>query len=705
MTAPLPDGDEFSVSPDAPKRTSSSASPKRKNAAPTRATLARKWAYLVTGTAYLPYTHAQIEEHFSALLDEVFAAVLSDDAEPAQATEAGARLVALRCVGPDSLRRTMEVLGKGLLHEPELRSVKSLPERVLQVLGALASGYGEALRESIQTQQEDLSRTLVTLERETRRELVLTQARFEQLFTGSKTGVAVTRVDGRVQRVNPAFAEMLNRPVADLIGLNLYELVHSEDADGLREGPRKLLEGETHRLELSRRLVTADDEEATWAGFTGAVIRDPAGEAQQLITLVDGDTDVSLLQRQLSRQALHDPLTGLPNRQFFGTRLERALRHADPAFGVTVYHLDLDGFSLIAGGLGQKQSDALLKNVAGKLRAVVGGEDALVARIGGDEFGILIQNTAASPDVATVIGMINQELSEPVYLEGGSGVAVSACVGVVHRPPRDIAPNELLRVSDMTLRRAQSNGYRQWALSDSALDTRERHEFGLAVSMAGAWETGEIEVHFRPLTWLEDSRPAGIEARLAWNHPRHGRIGHDTCVRFANETGLIVPLGEWLIRTACEESDDRLPMVVGLTPHQAADPDLVGSVRRVLTATGLGPSRLRLGFPAGAVLAELGETVDNLHLLAEIGVDAELQDFGVAGDVVCLVDVPVRTVRIAPRLAERRTEPLAARALRNLIETADAAGATVIADGIDSTGDAGWWRSAGAHIGAGRYFG
>jgi diguanylate cyclase (GGDEF)-like protein/PAS domain S-box-containing protein len=704
VTAPFPDGDEYPGSPDAPKRTSPSATPKRKNAAPTRATLARKWAYLVTGTAYLPYTHDQIEEHFAALLDQVFAAVLSDDAEPAEATEAGVRLVALRCVGPDSLRRTMDVLGKGLLHEPELRVVKSLPERVLQVLGALASGYGEALRETIQTQQEDLSRTLVTLERETRRELVLSQARFEQLFAGSATGVVVTRVDGRVQRANPAFAELLNRPVADLIGLNLYDLLHPEDADGLREGYRKLLEGERQRLELSRRLV-ADEEESTWARFTGAVIRDPAGEARQLITLVDGDTDVSLLQRQLSRQALHDPLTGLPNRQFFVTRLERALRHAEPAFGVTVYHLDLDGFSLISGGLGQTQSDELLKNVAMKLRTVVGGEDALVARLGGDEFGVFIQNTAASPDAATVIGMINQELSEPVYLEGGSGVAVSACIGVVHRPPRDIAPTELLRVSGMTLRRAQANGHRQWALSDSVLDTRERHEFGLAVSMAGAWETGEIEVGFRPLTWLADSTPAGIEARLAWNHPRHGRIGHDTCVRFANETGLIVPLGEWLIRTACEEADDRLPMVVGLTPHQAADPDLVGSVRGLLTATGLGPSRLRLGFPAGAVLGDLGETVENLYLLAEIGVDAELQDFGAAGDVICLVDVPVRTVRIAARLAERRTEPLAERSLRSLIETATMAGATVVAEGIDSTGDAGWWQAAGAHIGVGRYFG
>ncbi|MEV6906808.1 EAL domain-containing protein [Amycolatopsis sp. NPDC051071] len=704
MTAPFPGDAEYSASPNAPKRTASSASPKKKNAAPTRATLARKWAYLVTSTAYLPYTHAQVEEHFAALLDDVFAAVLSDDTESAQATEVGARLVALRCVGPDSLRRTMEVLGKGLLHEPELQNVKSLPERVLQVLGALASGYGEALRESIQTQQEDLSRTLVTLERETRRELVLTQARFEQLFAGSATGVAVTRVDGRIQRVNPALAELLNRPVADLVGLNLYDLVHLEDADGLRESYRKLLEGESQRLELSRRLV-GEDGDTMWAAFTGAVIRDPAGAAQQLITLVDGDTDVALLQRQLSRQALHDPLTGLPNRQFFRTRLERALRHADPAFGVTVYHLDLDGFSLIAGGLGQKPSDDLLKNVAAKLRAVVGGEEALVARIGGDEFGILIQNTATSPDVATVIGMINQELSEPVYLEGGSGVAVSACVGVVHRPPRDIEPTELLRVSGMTLRRAQANGYRQWALSDSTLDTRERHEFGLAVSMAGAWETGEVEIGFRPLTWLADSTPAGIEARLGWNHPRHGRIGHDTCVRFADETGLIVPLGEWLIRTACEEADDRLPMVVGLTPHQAADPDLVGMMRRVLAETELGPSRLRLGFPAGAVLDELGETVDNLHLLAEIGVDAELRDFGAASDVVCLVDVPVKTVRIAPRLAERRTEPLAARSLRNLIEIANTAGAMVIAEGIDSAGDAGWWQAAGADIGTGRYFG
>ncbi|WP_181775006.1 putative bifunctional diguanylate cyclase/phosphodiesterase [Amycolatopsis pittospori] len=704
MTAPFPDGDEYPASPNAPKITASSASPKRKNSAPTRATLARKWAYLVTSAVYLPYTHAQIEEHFTALLDQVFAAVLSDEAEPAQATEAGARLVALRCVGPDSLRRTMEVLGKGLLHEPELRSVRSLPERVLQVLGALAAGYGEALRESIQRQQEDLSRTLVTLERETRRELVLTQARFEQLFSGSSTGVAVTRVDGRVQRVNPALADLLNRPVADVIGLNLYDLLHVEDADGLREGYRKLLEGESQRLELSRRLV-GEEGDTMWAAFTGAVIRDPAGEPQQLITLVEGDTDVSLLQRQLSRQALHDPLTGLPNRQFFSTRLERALRHADPAFGVTVYHLDLDGFSLIAGGLGQKPSDDLLKNVAAKLRAVVGGEEAIVARIGGDEFGILLQNTAASPDVATVIGMINQELSEPVYLEGGSGVAVSACIGVVHRPPRDIAPTELLRVSGMTLRRAQANGYRQWAMSDSALDTRERHEFGLAVSMASAWEIGEIEVVFRPLTWLANSTPAGIEARLAWNHPRHGRIGHDTCVRFADETGLIVPLGEWLIRTACQEADDRLPMVVGLTPHQAADPDLVGTMRRVLTETGLGPSRLRLGFPAGAVLGDLGETVDNLNLLAEIGVDAELQDFGAAGDVLCLVDVPVRTVRISPRLAERRTEPLAERSLRSLIDTVKSAGATVIADGIDTTGDAGWWQSVGADIGTGRYFG
>lgn len=704
MTAPFPDGAAGPAPPNVPRRTSSPASPKKKNAAPSRATLARKWAYLVSATAYLPYTHAQIEELFAGLLDRVFEAVLSDAAEPAQASEAGARLVELRCVGPDSLRRTMEVLRKGLLNEPELRFVKRLPERVVQVLGALASGFGEALRESIQTQQEDLARTLVTIERETRRELVLTQAGFEQLFSGSATGVAVTRVDGRVQRVNPAFAKLLCRPVADLIGLNLYDLVHLEDADELREQYQELLDGKTQRLELVRRLV-AEDGETTWASFTGAVIRDSAGEAQQLITLVDGDTDVTLLQRRLTHQALHDALTNLPNRQFFGTRLEKALRHADPACGITVYHLDLDGFSLIAAGLGPEQSDNLLRKVAAKLLAVVEGEDAFVARLGGDEFGILIQNTPATPDVAAMIGRINHELSEPVYVEGEDGVAVSACVGVVHRPPRDISPAELMRASGMTLRRAQRNGYRQWALSDSVLDTYERQKFGLAASMSGAWETGQISVGFRRLAWLEDGGTAGLEARLRWDHPRQGRIHHDTCVRFADETGLILPLGEWLIRTACEWLTEPVPLVVGLTPNQAADPDLVGAIRRVLTETGLGPSRLRLGFPTGAVLARRGETVENLQLLAEIGVGTELQDFGAAGDVVTLVDVPVRTVRISGRLTGRRAEPLVERSLRNLIETARFAGATVLVDGIETADEAAWWRQAGVDLGLGDYFG
>lgn len=704
MTASLPDGDADHASLNVPRKTSSPASSKKKNAAPTRATLARKWAYLVSATAYLPYTHAQIEELFAGLLDRVFEAVLDDAAEPAPASEVGARLVELRCVGPESLRRTMEVLGKALLHEPELRSVKRLPERVVLVLGALASGYGEALRESIQTQQEDLSRTLVIIERETRRELVLSQARFEQLFNGSATGVAVTRVDGRVQRVNPAFAKLLCRPVTDLIGLNLYDLVHLEDADELREKYRELLDGTTQRLELVRRLV-AEDGETTWASFTGAVIRDASGEAQQLITLVNGDTDVTLLQRRLTHQALHDALTSLPNRQFFGTRLEKSLRHADPESGITVYHLDLDGFSLIASALGPEQGDNLLRKVAGKLLMVVEGEEAFVARLGGDEFGILIENTPATPDVPTMIATINQELSEPIYLDGETGVAVSACVGVVHRPPRDISPAELMRTSGMTLRRAQRNGYRQWALSDSALDIDERQEFGLAASMSGAWENGQIGVGYRRLAWLEDGGTAGLEARLRWDHPRQGRIHHETCVRFADETGLIVPLGEWLIRTACEWLTEPVPLIVGLTPHQAADPDLVGTIRRVLTESGLGPSRLRLGFPTGAVLAGVGETVENLQLLAEIGVGTELQDFGAAGDVVALVEMPVRMVRISGRLAGRRTEPLVERSLRNLIDTARHVGATVLVDGIETAEDAEWWRLAGGHIGLGDYFG
>ncbi len=694
MTAPHPHGG-------APR-----AKPSAERAAGRLRTLARKWGYLVSTTAYLPHTPDEIEQELSILTGWLFEAVASDPPGVGEAAAAGGRLVELRCVGPESLRRSMEVLGKGLLREPELHGVAKLPERVVLVLGALSSGYSEALREDIQKRQEGLSRALLKVEQETRRKQVVTRAQFEEVFAGSASGVAISDLDGRVLRVNPALAKTLGRTPAELTGRTLFEFVHPDDVEVLREGYADLLSGRLHRLRAGRRLVGRDGE-PMWATFVAAVVRDAVGDAQQLLTLVDDDTEVALLQRRLSHQALHDVLTGLPNRQFFGTRLENALREADQARGVTLFHLDLDGFSLITGGLGQDLGDKLLRGVAAKLKVVFEGEDALIARIGGDEFGVVVRNGEDTPDVGTTVRRINHELAEPDYVDGRHGVALSASIGVVHRPPRDIAPAELLRASDLTLRRAQRAG-NQWGLFDRELDHRDRHEFGLAASMAGAWENGDVEIVYRALVNLADEdEPAAIEARLRWTHPVEGELSHETCVRLAGETGLALPLGTWLLRTAAEHltaAGIEVPLVVELGPHQAADPDLVGAVRGVLADTGMPPERLRPGFPASSLLAETGDAVDNLKVLAEIGIPAEIHAFGAAGDVTILTDLPIRTVRVAPSLVARRSHPLVERSLAALIEVAHLTGAKVTVAGVETREQAAWWRERGVDYASGPAF-
>jgi diguanylate cyclase (GGDEF)-like protein/PAS domain S-box-containing protein len=673
--------------------------PSAERAARRLTTLARKWGYLVSTTAYLPHTPEEIERELSILVGVLFEAVASEPPDAEAAATVGGRLVELRCVGPESLRRSMEVLGKALLREPELHRLGQLAQRVVLVLGALSAGYSETLREDIQKRQEGLSRALLKVEQETRHKQVVSRAQFEEVFAGSASGIALTALDGKVRRANAALAKTLNRTPAELTALSLFDLVHPEDVGVLREGYQDLLAGRVHRLRAGRRLVGRDGE-PMWATFVASVIRDAVGEPQQLLTIVDDDTEVSLLQRRLSHQALHDALTGLPNRQFFSTRLENLLREADQARGLTLFHLDLDGFSLIAGGLGPELGDRLLRSVAGKLKAVFEPENALIARLGGDEFGVAVRNSADTPDVVTLVHRITRELAEPEYVDGQHGVAVSASIGVVHRPPRDSTPAELLRASDLTLRRAQRSGH-QWGLFDRDLDRRDRHEFGLAASMAGAWETGEIEVGFRALVSLADDEVAGVEARLRWTHAVEGVLAHEACLRLASETGLAVPLGTWLLRAAAERltaAGVGVPLTVELSAHQAADPELVGEIRRALDDTGLTPDRLRPGFPVAALLADTGEAVDNLKVLAEIGVRAEIHDFGSAGDVTCLADLPVRTVRLAATLAARRNHPLVERSLASLTEVAHLAGATVTVAGVETAEQAAWWQQRGADL-------
>lgn len=678
-----------------------------------RLVLARKWAYLISTTAYIPIPRADLERELLALIDRLFALMHGEPFDWDSAVDVGFSLVDLQCVGPDSIRRTVEVLGKALVQQSGPNAQRA--ERAALVLGAMVSGYSDALRQLTRSRQEDLHQALIKTAREFRGNQLDAAAQLDELLANSVHGIAVTEPDGKLVRVNTSLANTLEQSVDELAGHALFDVVHPADLTAFRFAFADLLARAAGRLRHSCRLVRKDGE-TVWVSFVGSLVSDIDGTVRRVVMVITDDTELSLLQNRLSHQSLHDSLTGLPNRQFFSTRLENALRRAHPATGITLYHLDLDGFSLVANGFGLDTAERLLKWVAERLRTVVAEENAIVARLGGDEFAILVENTPTTPDVVTLVESINNELSEPVYLDGLHGLAASVTIGVVHRPRHDAEPAELLRAAETTMCRARSCSRGQWQLFDADQDSKDRRRFRLAASMPGAWEVGEIRVVYRPSVRLADEAVVGVEAALQWDHPDQGFIPHEDCVELAENTGLILPMGRWMLRSACAEIQRWQQLVgrelmtsVGLTPGQAADPDLIGGIRRVLEETGLSPQRLRIGLPAQAFLTGSADVMDNVRVLADLEVDWVLHDFGAVGEFACLEGPAPQAVRIARRLVDRQaaaadTDPLIRRAITHLVDLAHLAGARVIVDGIDRPEQRDWWRQAGADIGMGAVF-
>ncbi|WP_433273522.1 putative bifunctional diguanylate cyclase/phosphodiesterase [Actinosynnema sp. CS-041913] len=672
-----------------------------------RAKLAKKWTYLLSSRTFIPLSSAELERHLLGLVERLCAGVGNEALAHRVGREVGAALVDLNCTAADGLQCSVEVVGKGLLGMAGLGGGDQLRDRVVDVLAALAAGFADRVRTATLEQQEQLGRSLYRAMRQAQVDLEVGQARYDLVEGYTSTGIATTDLAGKLLRTNVALARIVDHTQAELADMSVFDLAHPDERANLRTDFAQLTEGGTTSITQPHRLLRADGETA-WVTLTLSPLRRHDG-GDEVIVLAEDDTDVNLLQGQLNHQSLHDVLTRLPNRQYFTSRLEQALRTTDPATGVTVFHLDLDGFSLVTGGLGRQVGDHLLKVVAARLEDVVADETAMVARFGYDEFAVLVENTDTTPDVVTMVRRINDRLSEP-FDSAGNRIACSATIGVVHRPPPDASPHDLLDSADLTLRRAKGNGRRQWELADPTRDAVDQRMFSMAATMPGAWANGELRVEYQPLVRLADERVVAAEVLLRWAHPRLGAVPHEQCLALAEDTGLIVPLGTWVLRVACEQArawrrelGRDVPVRLSLTTSQAADPDLVGAVRDSLDDTGLPAGSLWLGAPADVVLGD-GEPADNLRILAESGVGVEADGFTAApADLLRVADFPLRAVRMCRPLTDRPASPMA-RALASLLVVVREAGVGVSVTGVTTRDQARWWQEVGADTACGSLF-
>jgi diguanylate cyclase (GGDEF)-like protein/PAS domain S-box-containing protein len=673
-----------------------------------RTVLARKWAYLLSGVTVVSLSREELDRELRGLLDALVDCLRSTSADTAAAERIGARLVTLGYVGEPGLRCTLDVLGKGLPSLPELQPADRFTERIVLTLGALSCGFLLAHERSVLDQQEIMHLALLKAVRDAQWNLKQSEARFDEVVTSSASGIALVALDGRIVRANAALAEMLGHQAGELTGTPLTDVVHPDTVDVLRDGMKGLVDGGKERIRQSQRLLRKDGDVAR-ISLTASLLRDADGRPGHFVVVVEDGTELMLLQGELSRQALHDVLTGLPNRQYFGTHLEAALRRADPVYGVTLFHVDLDAFGMVSNSLGRRVGEQLLVHFAQRLKAVMAREKAMIARFHSDEFGILVENSATTPDIDTIVRAINDELAEPFFVDG-HGLALSASAGVVHRPAKGVDPAELLRAADQTLRRAKARRRGQWKMFDRDADAADRRTQALAVGMAGAWENGEISVRYRPMSRLADGEVAGVEARLHWERPTGPPLAHERCAELAEATGLVLPLGDWLLRAAGRQGEwwrqragFELPMVAGLTGHQMSDEALGTRVTRLLADTGLPPGQLTLGVPVGAL--PVAGVIENVTAVADLGVRVMLDEFGLGPDDLRAVeDLPVDVVRVDRRLTEWQAWSDST-FLGALVPLVRELGATLVVDGVRSDDQADWWRTAGAELATGDYFG
>ncbi|SEQ11341.1 PAS domain S-box-containing protein/diguanylate cyclase (GGDEF) domain-containing protein [Lentzea xinjiangensis] len=678
-----------------PSRKPDAAPPSEPAAVRAREALARKWSYLLSSVVVVALSRDELDAELGEQLDALCAALHGEPFDPAPFEEVGERLVALGYVNEPGLKRTVDVLGKGLLALDEFRAFEDHALRVVRGVGALTCGFTAARGRSILDQQESMQRSLLKAARDAQWDQRQSEAKFAGIAISSTNGILIVGLDGKVVWANDAIGEILgSRPEP---GTRLMELVAPNSVVVFREMMERVL-AERDEFEREPMHLLRGEDDLAKVTLTASLLRDGDDKPSHVLVVADDDTELALLQGELRRQSLHDVLTGLPNRQFFTTHLETVLRRADPEFGVTVFHLDLDAFGLVCNSLGGRVGEKLLQHVARRLRAVMSREQAMVARFNGDEFGIVVENSLTTPDLATIMTAINADLAEPVFVDD-HGLAVSVSAGVVHRPSPDVDPAELLRMADLALRQAKKHQRGQWELFHSNEDTEGRRDSALAVVMPGAWEQGDIGVCYRPVRVLATGELAGVEAVLHWDLT-------DRCAELADATGLILPMGEWLIRIAAGQAQwwrqrGELDQQFGvrLTRHQATDADLVSRVAKVVDETGMPHERLTLSMPVGVL--GVGGAAGNLETLADMGIRIALEDFGLGPrDLAWLGRLPVASVLVPADLV-RRQDPRSTA----LIPAVHELGVDICVDGIENEAQAAWWEAAGADLAIGAHFG
>lgn len=523
-----------------------------------------------------------------------------------------------------------------------------------------------------------------------------------EVLRSMNEAVAVIDLNLRFVSVNPAFSRITGYREQDVVGMPDSLLESSQHPpEFYRLAHQELKERGHFRSEVWLR--RADGEEfLCW--MEQSEVRDEKGVRSHFVSVLNDITDKKRAEQELRYLANYDTLTGLPNRSLLSERLSRAVvrarRHGSQ---IGVLFLDLDHFKVINDSLGHAAGDRILKASAARLLGVVGGSDT-VARLGGDEFTIVMEEIV---DRGAVIGMAEAVIAafgEPLLDEGHADIVISPSIGIAICPEHAQVPTDLLKFADAAMYRAKERGRNTYQIYDPSMDAEVRRRASMTAALRRALDRGELYLEYQPRQSLFDNRISGVEALLRWNSEEFGQVEPSIFIPLAEETGLILPIGDWVLEEACRQLYDwrdlgvlDVSVAVNVSVLQLLRGGLAASVSRALQETGLPAHRLELELTESMVMANAEQTITILRDLKRIGVSIAIDDFGTGySSLVYLKRLPIDTLKIDKEfVGDLTSDPDDEAITTTIITMAHSLGLTVIAEGVETREQLAYLRSQG----------
>jgi diguanylate cyclase (GGDEF)-like protein/PAS domain S-box-containing protein len=522
--------------------------------------------------------------------------------------------------------------------------------------------------------------------------------------------MALVTTGGTIIKVNKAFAELVGGAIEDLLDRPFESLLAADAVVAHNRELTKLFYGAVPATRIEHNLLHRDGRDV-WAMWSASLMPGDIDEEPHYIFQFQDITEKREAERRIAHDALHDALTGLPNRMLFVDRVQIAFRRAKRGFGVdfAVCYLDLDRFNLVNETFGHEAGDKLLLEFAERIRTALGTSDT-VARLGGDEFALLLEDISGEDAVADILERIRGEIARPFEVDSRS-IYFTASFGVAPWAADYDSPDEMLRDADTALDRAKRHGRNRYEFFSVEMRESTIQHLQNETDLREAVYSNQFRAFYQPIVNIESGTLAGFEALIRWDHPSRGLVSPSGFIATAEETGLIFPIGEWMLRESCcqlsdwrHRNSDALDIwvSVNVSAKQFMAVDLVALVKDVLAKSGLPAELLKLELTETAMAENIDHVVEVMERLKAIGVRLSIDDFGTGySSLSNLHRLPLDSLKIDRAFVSQLTKGGGDEIVRTIIELGRTLDLELIAEGVEDPGQLESLRLLGCQMGQG----